>query len=226
MMKKFCTQYWWIGLLFIVYCLSFFTLFLQKSSNDRDLSTSLHDVIDKNSSSVVQIYTEDQIFLGLGVSIEENLVLTSKHFLNIGEKYSIRGKNSWTLFSHKITFHPTRDLALLQFSSSFLTYAPVVSSQAFVKTGDLGIASGILSVSKNLTHHLVMISWLDADSGDEKIGKGLILTDRAFQSGYSGGPLFNFQGEVIGIHTAYASREQAGWSTPVDQWVLGDMKKI
>lgn len=55
--------------------------------------------------------------------------------------------------------------------------------------------------------------------------RGLIVTDIPFQGGYSGAPLFNLRGELIGIHTAFGVGENVGWSTPVDQKLLTDWKK-
>lgn len=49
---------------------------------------------------------------------------------------------------------------------------------------------------------------------------GLLLTDIPFQPGYSGSPLVNLRGELIGIHTAFGGERQLGWSTPVDEEMI------
>jgi S1-C subfamily serine protease len=37
----------------------------------------------------------------------------------------------------------------------------------------------------------------------DNVVTGLIVSDIPFQAGYSGGPLVNRRGEIIGVHTVY-----------------------
>lgn len=48
------------------------------------------------------------------------------------------------------------------------------------------------------------------------VGRGLIRTDAAIQSGDSGGPLFDLDGRVIGVHSRIFSRLTANFHVPVD----------
>lgn len=60
--------------------------------------------------------------------------------------------------------------------------------------------------------------------GEKRI-QGLLLTNIPFQGGYSGAPLFNLHGDLIGIHTAFGISTGVGWSTPVDKTMIGDWMK-
>jgi hypothetical protein len=54
----------------------------QHRYEDIDVQSSLHAIIEEKTPSVVQIYSNDATYLGLGIFVSDDEVLTSKHFLN------------------------------------------------------------------------------------------------------------------------------------------------
>ena len=104
---------------------------------------------------------------------------------------------------------PTTDLAVLQIEvpPQELAAVPFADSNA-LRVGQVAIAIGYpFGLDKSLT--VGHISGLDRmrPSGDKFIptAEGMIQTDAAINPGNSGGPLFNLQGEVVGINTAIFS---------------------
>lgn len=60
----------------------------------------------------------------------------------------------------------------------------------------------------------------------DNVVTGLIVSDIPLQAGYSGGPLLNRRGEIIGVHTVYETRGQSGWSTPVTTKIIEEIRSI
>ena len=76
-------------------------------------------------------------------------------------------------------------------------------------------------------HHTVTVGVLSAkgreinirsqETGEVQVYENLMQTDAAINSGNSGGPLLNMQGEVIGINTAvHASAQGIGFAIPIN----------
>jgi S1-C subfamily serine protease len=53
---------------------------------------------------------------------------------------------------------------------------------------------------------------------------GLIRSDIPLQAGYSGGPLLDPRGEIIGVHTAYEPAGVSGWSTLVNRDIIRELQ--
>ncbi len=117
------------------------------------------------------------------------------------------------------------DLALIFIEKPYSSAAQIISSSSSLRAGDFVIAGGVLPQIQSFTHHFGIISSTDATLTLQKQMRGLILTDIPFRGAYSGGPLFNLRGELIGIHTAFGVDGNVGWSTPVDQRMMADWQK-
>lgn len=173
-------------------------------------------------SAVVMILDESGI-IGTWTLIDAQTVLTSKHFLVEGKRYGVRFVDASLVSVVSLTLHPSLDLALLRLDSSHNLRYPQISSQKPSPQAPV-IAFGTETQDAAISEHRGVV--LSQDERVEIGGDlftGLLLTDIPFQSGYSGGPLMNLRGEIIGVHTAYEPSGKSGWSTPVTREIVSQM---
>jgi S1-C subfamily serine protease len=189
------------------------------------LQSSLHTLLESSAPAVVMIINQEKI-IGVGSCINERTIITSKHLIHSGQRYSVRFSDKNTSWVTPIFLSEESDIALLWSDRPCTSFLETISSQALLKPGDFVVAYWALPTSSVFISHFGSISALDQYvSIDDQSLKGLILTDIPFQAWYSGWPLLNLQGELIGIHTAYASRENIWWSTPIDASLLVELQK-
>ncbi len=186
---------------------------------------SVHAAISKNAPATVMI-VDDVGIIGGWVVIDSTMILTSKHLVEIGKRYGIRFADNDIVWWSPVALHPELDLALILIEKPYSHIAQIVTSSTSLRPGDFVIAGGVLPQMQSFTHHFGIISATNATLTIQKQMRGLILTDIPFRGAYSGWPLFNLRGELIGIHTAFGVDGNVGWSTPVDQGLIGDWKKV
>ncbi len=127
--------------------------------------------------------------------------MTAAHVVQVADKITVRYITGEEVPARVIASDPSTDVALIQAESvpDGITPAQIgnsdtalVGDQIFVIGAPYGIAHS-LSVghisARRAPHHLF--------GGFEKVE--LLQTDAAINQGNSGGPMFNMQGEVIGI---------------------------
>lgn len=201
-------------LLLIIIALSVLSLIL------RFFSSPVPDV----RSAVVMILDREGI-IGTGTLIDPETVLTSKHFLVAGERYGVRFSDSSLGGVASLTIHPTLDLALLRLDTRYEAEYPCISRQKPSWEASV-VAFGTQIQDATIVERRGIILGQDATVkvGDNVV-TGLIVSDIPFQAGYSGGPLLNRRGEIIGVHTVYETRGQSGWSTPITREILSQLEK-
>jgi S1-C subfamily serine protease len=172
--------------------------------------------------AVVMILDEGGI-IGTGTLIDAQTVLTSKHFVAEGKRYGVRFMDASLASVASLSLHPSLDLALLSLDLPHRTQYPRISSQKPSLQGPV-IAFGTQTQDTTIAEHRgVVLSQSESLEIGGNLFTGLLLTDIPFQSGYSGGPLMNLDGEIIGVHTAYEPSGKSGWSTPVSREIISQM---
>ncbi len=157
--------------------------------------------------------------LGSGVVVhEDGYVVTNAHVVE-------EAKNIKVIFSNGDEFPGTvikadqgKDLALLKIQTD--------KKLPFVHLGrsdDLMIGETVVAIgnpygySNTLTTGVISAVGRDILVSEDFWLRGLIQTDAPINPGNSGGPLFNINGDLIGINTAIkAGAENIGFSIPVD----------
>jgi S1-C subfamily serine protease len=135
-----------------------------------------------------------------GIAYAEDLVLTSDHVVTREDDLKIGLPNGKTLKATIAGRDPGSDLALLRLAEKALT--PAKTSHD-VKVGQLVLALGRPSSAG------IQASWgiVTAISGPARIHRGGLLdeyisTETTPYPGFSGGPLINTEGEVLGLNTS------------------------
>ena len=122
-----------------------------------------------------------------------------------------------------IGYDESNDVALLKVEAAGLRPVRVGSSTALA-VGEQVVAIGFPLSAQDATLTVGYVSAKNRDVTTSNVAINMIQTDAAINSGNSGGPLFNMNGEVIGITTAKysgttasgASIEGIGFAIPID----------
>ena len=177
---------------------------------------TLADLFDEVSQSVVVIGTIQNKYLGggdkknvttesgvgSGVLIgEDGLIWTAAHVVQVAEELKVKFKDGSIHDARVLSSSPTTDLALIQVIGN-------VSDKKIARIGDsdkarVGDDIFVIGAPKGLEYSLsrgIISGRVNEDEdGFGALNSEFIQVDAAINPGNSGGPLFNMQGEVIGI---------------------------
>jgi serine protease Do len=142
--------------------------------------------------------------LGSGFIIDPSgLVVTNNHVIADADEVSVILNDGTTLKAELIGTDKKSDLALLKVKSDKPLKAVKFGDSDKLRLGEWVIAIGNpFSLGGTVTAGIVSARNRDINSGPYD---NYIQTDAAINRGNSGGPLFNLNGEVIGVNTAIIS---------------------
>jgi serine protease Do len=183
---------------------------------------SLADLFENNKNSVVTIYVREVLStgtgdprtfassegLGSGVLVKEDIVLTAAHVVGNADQIMIQFYDGESIEAKTVRISRVADVALVQLSKAPThPQVAVLGNSDDVRIGDevfvVGAPLGLpYSLSKGV------ISGRHAEHSLTNDGKSMefFQTDAAINTGNSGGPMFNYKGEVIGIVSSILSR--------------------
>ena len=147
--------------------------------------------------------------LGSGFIIDaKGIVVTNNHVIKDAEDIIIRVEGDTEYIEYKakvIGADPLSDIAVLKIESSDKFVPVKLGDSDKARIGDWVIAIGNpLGLSGTVTSGI--ISARNRNIGLSRY-EDYIQTDASINQGNSGGPLFNMEGDVIGINTAILGRE-------------------
>ncbi|HET9715389.1 MAG TPA: Do family serine endopeptidase [Pseudolabrys sp.] len=142
--------------------------------------------------------------LGSGFIIDASgLVVTNNHVISEADEVSVILNDGSTLKAEVIGRDQKTDLALLKVNPTKPLKAVKFGDSDKLRLGEWVIAIGNpFSLGGTITAGIVSARNRDIQSGPYD---NYIQTDAAINRGNSGGPLFNLDGEVIGVNTAIIS---------------------
>lgn len=155
--------------------------------------------------------------LGSGFIIDQKdgLILTNNHVVEKADEIKIKTQDGKEYDAKVVGRDPKTDIALIKVTPNgdFPKAAQLGDSDA-IRVGDWVIAVG----NPFGLGHTVTAGIISAKG--RIIGAGpyddFLQTDAAINPGNSGGPLFNMNGEVVGINTAIVAQGQGiGFATPI-----------
>ena len=171
--------------------------------------------------------------LGSGFVIDgkEGLVVTNNHVIEGADEIILNFHDGSKLKVDKVLGKDTKsDLALLKVTPKKPLLAVKFGSSTNMKVGDWVMAIGNpFGLGGSVTVGVVSAKQRDIQSGPYD---DYIQTDASINKGNSGGPLFNMDGEVIGINTAIISPSGGsigiGFAVPSDAaiTVLDQLKQF
>lgn len=203
-----------VGLTVSVFILSFCGL--GSESNAQQLRVAFHKVED----AVVIVRTEQQGLapfpqqgmvslngLGSGVLISNDKVLTAAHLVQAADKTVVEFSRGELIPARVTGSALSADIALLQLEHSPTNAAPVTLGDSDkLDVGDqIFVVGAPYGLSHTLTAGHVSGRHLLDNKGQNKTVE-FLQTDAAINSGNSGSPLFNLNGDVMGIVSNIMSR--------------------
>ena len=199
------------------------------------------DIAQEVGPSVVSILTEQQRTVnsyygqesvvgqaaGTGVIIDlEGIILTNKHVVPEGTSSVQVVMSDGTTYDdvEVVGRDPLNDIAILKVQNPKNFVAAKLADSDNVRTGQKVIAIGnaLGQFQNTVTSGIISGVGRPVEAGDSQGGAtesltNLFQTDAAINSGNSGGPLLNYDGEVIAINTAIAENAQnIGFAIPIN----------
>src|SRR5206468_6527591 len=135
-----------------------------------------------------------------GVHWRPGLVVTADHTVHVDEEVTITGPDGRALTARVAGRDPTIDIAVLKVDAPGVAVADVADSDA-VRVGHIVLALG----AGPRASWGVVSSIGEGRPAPNAVGE-LLHLDLTLYPGFSGGPLVDAQGRVVGITTSGASR--------------------
>ncbi len=168
-----------------------------------DFSNGLTSAVEKGGSSTVVVDARKR-YPASGIAYADDLVLTADHVVTREENIKVLLPDGKSVNATIAGRDPGSDLALLRLSEKVLT--PAKTSDSF-KVGELVLALGRPNSAG------MQASWgiITGISGPARTFRGGMLdeyiqTETTPYPGFSGGPLVNTEGDVLGLNTSGLTR--------------------
>lgn len=196
------------------------------------VSPSVVSIVAEQESTINSLYFGDRTRIsqaaGTGLIIDSNgLILTNKHVVPEGTSTVEVVTSDGTKYEKAeiIGRDPLNDIAIIKVNNPKNFVAAPLADSDRVRTGQkvITIGNALGQFQNTVTSGIISGLGRPIQAGDETDGSSeqltnLFQTDAAINSGNSGGPLLNFNGEVIGINTAVAADAQnIGFSIPINE---------
>jgi serine protease Do len=141
---------------------------------------------------------------GFVIDAKEGLIVTNHHVIEGADEIVVNFSDGSKLKVDKVLGKDTKtDLALLKVTPKKPLKAVAFGSSQAMKVGDWVMAIGNpFGLGGSVTVGIISAKQRDINSGPYD---DFLQTDAAINKGNSGGPLFNMDGEVIGVNTAIIS---------------------
>lgn len=152
---------------------------------------------------------QKQVVRGLGsgfIVSEDGYILTNDHVAGNATKISVTLTTGETIQAKLIGNDPTSDVALLKIDKSNLPFVNLGNSDNVI-IGEwviaLGNPFGLFEINDKptVTVGVVSAANMKVNAEGNRVYKEMIQTDASINSGNSGGPLVNAEGDVIGMNT-------------------------
>lgn len=163
------------------------------------LSNQMADAVEKISQSLVRVNGR-QRQSATGIVLAPDLILTADHVLEREEDLSVETPDKCTLSAQFVGRDISTDVAVLRVAN--LNLPPATTARDTARVGQFVLAVG----RPTSDGPMASLGIVSAVGGPLNLGRGLTLeqyirTDAIPYPGFSGGPLVNTEGAVLGLMT-------------------------
>ncbi|HVH66685.1 MAG TPA: trypsin-like peptidase domain-containing protein [Gemmatimonadales bacterium] len=171
----------------------------------QSLSKELADAVASAGRAVVAIHARRRIPAS-GVHWRPGVIVATNHTINRDERITVTLPDATTVAATLAGRDPSTDLAVLKVAGSDLTTASLRIDAPPLKVGELVLALG--RPGPSLTASWGVVSSVDGPWRTCQGGEidALVRLDVAIYDGFSGGPLIDGEGHVLGINTSGLAR--------------------
>jgi len=176
------------------------------------------DFFDHHGGPSVQDRMVSSLGSGFIVDGKEGIIVTNNHVIDGAEEIQINLHDGTKLKAELVGKDTKTDIAILKVSSPKELKAVKFGSSAVMRVGDWVMAIGNpFGLGGSVTLGIISAKARNINSGPYD---DYLQTDAAINKGNSGGPLFNMDGQVIGVNTAIISPTGGsigiGFAVPAD----------
>ena len=193
---------------------------------------TLEDVIEDVNSSVVSIVadTADTQALGAGIIVgADGYVVTNAHVTENADKITVITADDTEYETELVGSDIKTDIALVKVLHPNGFEPASFADSDSVRVGNTVFAIGNpFGLGNSVSMGIISAKERDIEKGPYD---DFLQTDASINQGNSGGPLFNMNGEIVGMNTAIFSTNGqdigVGFATPANQvkWVVSQLKK-
>ena len=203
------------------------------STTPKDNSTESHTELLNGTigdSDILNTSPTTHVALGSGFILdEEGYILTNGHVIEDASEITVILQDNTPLAAVLVGTDKQTDLALIKVDTNHKLIPVKFGNSDKIRVGDWILAIGNpFGLGGSVTAGIVSAKERDIASGPYD---NFIQTDASINQGSSGGPMFNLQGEVIGINTAIFSTTGGsmgiGFAIPANQahFVIKQLKE-
>jgi S1-C subfamily serine protease len=164
-----------------------------------DLSNALAGAVERAAGSMVTVHGRPRL-PSTGVLWRTGLIVTASHTVEPDREVTLTAPDGRTLTAQVAGRDPGLDIAVLR---AELGSTPVANLGA---DGDLRIGHLVLALGAGPRASAGIVSALDVRGGRSSASGEMLAVDLTLYPGFSGGPLIDVLGRVVGITTSGVSR--------------------
>jgi len=175
---------------------------------DSEVFTNIYDNVHESVVSL-KIYYDNTLIpqpsCGTGFIItEDGYVMTNNHVVDNASKIFIEFSETRKYLAKVIYVVPDQDLAVIKIESNLKNFKPIKFGDSdLMKKGNISLVlGGPFGISQTFTMAMVSNIHIEIDMMDILHFRKMLQLDATLNPGNSGGPVFNLNGEVIGINFA------------------------
>lgn len=174
-------------------------------------------------------HNPQQVSLGSGFVVDENgYIVTNHHVIDKAQEITVTLADESQLEAEIIGSDAKTDLALIKVKTEAKLPTVKLGDSDKIRVGDWIVAIGNpFGLGGSVTAGIISAKSRDIEAGAYD---NFIQTDASINQGSSGGPMFNMDGEVIGINSAIYSTSGGsmgiGFATPINlaKFVIEQLK--
>lgn len=180
-----------------------------------DIDNNIETTVD----SIFNAPSTNKVSLGSGFIISaDGFIITNNHVIDKADTISVTLADNRTVEAKLVGRDPKTDIALIKIDTTTKLKPVSFGNSDKIRVGDWILAIGNpFGLGGSVTAGIVSAKSRDIESGPYD---SFIQTDASINQGSSGGPMFNLDGEVIGVNTAIFSTNGGsmgiGFAIPVN----------
>jgi len=164
-----------------------------------DLSNALAGAVERAAGSVFAVHGRPRL-PSTGVQWRAGLIVTASHTVEPDREVTLTAPDGRTLSARVAGRDPALDIAVLRAEVEGVPVADIGDD------GDLRIGHLVLALGAGPRASAGIVSALDIRGGRQPVAGEILAVDLTLYPGFSGGPLVDVLGRVIGITTSGVSR--------------------